>query len=408
MPTINGKRLLADLRYLRTMGARGNGVVRPSLSDIDLRSRHWLVARMTEAGLEARIDGVGNVMGCSRNGGSGVLIGSHTDTQPTGGWLDGALGVIYALEVARALAENERTQNLVVDVASWVDEEGTYLGMLGSQSFCGMLSEDAISQAKNHNGHPLSAALDEAGLSGVSQARMDAGRYVGYLEAHIEQGPFLESSGKRIGVVTGIVGMRDHEVRFSGQQNHAGTTPMNLRKDAGAALIRFAMRVETEFRKLAGERTVWTIGQVRFEPGARSIIPGEASMNLQFRDPEAARVDALAKQVEDLVQEMNGDGGVEVLLGLVDKSAAAVKMDENLQHHLAMAAQQHAPDAWMRMPSGAGHDAQILAQQIPAGMLFVPSIGGVSHDFAEDTSPEDIVLGCQVLADAVVSVLGSQ
>ncbi len=407
-PRIDAQRLLSDLTTLRTFGACGTGVVRRSLSPIDMESRHWLAGRMREAGLDARIDGVGNVIGRSRNPGPALLVGSHTDTQPTGGWLDGAMGVIYGLEVVRALGEASATRDLALDVASWVDEEGTYVGMLGSRSFCGSISGEAVERAVNADGRRLVDALREAGLAGVEPARLEPARYRGYLEAHIEQGPYLEAKGKRIGVVSTIIGMRDFDVRFSGAQNHAGTTPMSLRKDAGAALIEFAHRVQTDFADLASERTVWTIGRVGFAPGAPSIIPGRAEMVLQFRDPEEARLDALEAHAQALVAAANARGPVEVELTRRDNSAAPAAMDPTFQEHIARAAESHAPGPWIRMPSGAAHDAQEMARRMPAAMLFVPSIGGVSHDFAEDTEEADIALGCQVLASAAASILSEK
>lgn len=405
MPNINPERLLESLRTLRSFGACGTGVVRRSLSEVDIASRHWLVDRMGEAGLEAHIDGVGNVIGRSRNAGPALLIGSHTDTQPTGGWLDGALGVMYGIEVARAFAESQATRALALEVASWIDEEGTYVGMLGSRSFTEDLPSSVIEQALSREGQRLTDAFREAGLEGVAPVRVEPERYVGYLEAHIEQGPYLEAEEKRIGVVSAIIGMRDFHITFTGQQNHAGTTPMHLRKDAGAALLAFAHRLQTEFVKLAAERTVWTIGQVSFVPGAPSIIPGKAEMILQFRDPEEAILDELQACTNALIAEANAHGPVELEAKLRDNAAGAAAMHPPFQQSLERAAEAHAPGNWMRMTSGAAHDAQILSKRMPAGMLFVPSIGGISHDFAEDTRDDDIVLGCQVLATAAASIL---
>ena len=405
MPRINAERLLADLRALRRFGATGHGVVRTSLSEPDVAARAWLLGRMREAGLDAHIDGVGNVIGRSLNPGKALLMGSHTDTQPKGGWLDGAMGVIYALEIARALAEDRETRGLAVDVASWVDEEGSYTICLGSRSFCGQIGEETIGVARNAAGHGLKEALQAVGYDTAPRDRIDAGRYLGYFEAHIEQGGHLEATRNRIGVVTAIVGIRTFRVEFKGVQNHAGTTPMPIRKDAGLALIRLAYAVNEAFRKLAGERTVWTIGRVSFDPGAQSIIPGRAEMSLQFRDPELARLDAFEAAFRELVERANCEGPVEIAVTTMGAPIAPTPMDERLMAHVAAAAEAHAPGKWLRMPSGAGHDAMIIAKEIPSAMMFVPSIGGVSHDFAEDTAEDDIALGCQVAATAAASLL---
>lgn len=404
-PQIDPDRLLSDLRTLRSFGACGTGVVRQAFSDIDMAARRWLAGRMTEAGLETRIDGVGNVVGRSPNSGRALVMGSHTDTQPRGGWLDGALGVIYALEVARALAEDGASAHLPVDIGSWMDEEGSYLGCLGSASFTGTLSDEEIRAATNRNGRSVAEALEEAGLADVAPARLDPDRHRAYLEAHIEQGPVLEAEGKRIGVVTSIVGVRTFILTFSGQQNHAGTTPMALRRDAGDALIVLAARLREAMRALLAERTVFTIGRVALDPGADSIIPGRAEMSLQIRDADEAQLDRMAAAIRRLVAEANEAGPVEVDLAESANGLKGALMDEGLQDHLAAAAERHAPGGWMRMPSGAAHDAQIFARRLPAAMLFVPSIGGISHDFAEDTAEADIVLGCQVLTSAAAAVL---
>ena len=402
--TIDPARLLGDLKRLRAFGAYGTGVIRESLSPIDIESRHWLRGRMDEAGLDARIDGVGTVFGRSRNAGPALLIGSHTDTQPRGGWLDGAMGVIYGLEVARALAECSETSALAIDVASWIDEEGAFSGCLGSHSFCGELADD-VYESTNAAGQSLRQALQEAGLDGVEIERLEAGRYAGYAEAHIEQGPWLEHQSKRIGVVTGIVGSRNLKVTFEGQQNHAGTTPMALRRDAGHALVELAHSVYDTFAAHAGERSVWTIGQIELDPGVDSIVPGRAEMNLQFRDQDETILDRLEAHSHDLIAQANAHGRATVSVSEVGRRSVPAMMDEGLRGYIERAAEQHASGTWTLMPSAAVHDAQVLARHMPSSMLFVPSIGGISHAFEEDTSEDDIALGCQVMASAVAGML---
>ncbi len=405
MVEINAARLMADLRHLREFGAQGTGVVRPALSPVDLEARRWLVSRMTDAGLEATIDGVGTVFGRSRKSGPALIIGSHTDTQPTGGWLDGAMGVIYGLEIARALGEASETKDLAIDVASWIDEEGTFAGYLGSRSFCGEEVDDAIRTATNRTGERLEDVLRQAGLIDRPRARIEPGRHVAYLEPHIEQGGRLETAGKSLGVVTTIVGIRELRIIFTGQRNHAGTTPMAIRRDAGAALIAFAQELDRAFRTIADADTVWTIGRIELDPGSLSVVPGKAEMFLQFRDADAARLAAMEAKLGELVHAADLAGPVRVACVPFDAPSEPVSMDTGLQDHIAAAAEAVAPGHWMRLPSGAGHDAQVLADRLPCGMLFVPSIGGVSHDFSEDTAEEHIVLGCRVAACAAVNIL---
>lgn len=408
MARINGDRLLADLRRMRQFGATGPGVVRPALSPVDIEARHWLAARMDEAGLDAVIDGVGTVYGRSRRPGPTLLIGSHTDTQPTGGWLDGVYGVICGLEIARALAADPATQDLAVDVASWMDEEGTYAGYLGSRSFVGEPVEDLLLTSSNAAGESLAAALTRAGFAGRPRVTFDPSRHVAYLEPHIEQGGRLETAAKAIGIVTTIVGIREMRVTFTGQRNHAGTTPMAIRRDAGAALVSFVPQLDAAFRALADADTVWTNGKITLEPGSLSVIPGQAELLLQFRDGDAARLQAMEQALTDLVHTMDAQGPVRVGLSAYDLPAEPVAMDSGLQRHIAAVAEMLAPGQWMAMPSGAGHDAQVIAQIMPASMLFVPSIGGISHDFTEDTGDDHIVLGCAVAAEAAIAILRSR
>jgi N-carbamoyl-L-amino-acid hydrolase len=405
MPRIDPDRLLSDLRALRAIGAQGRGVVRPAFSATDMEARRWLKARYEEAGLDATIDGVGNVLGRSRSAGKALLIGSHSDTQPTGGWLDGALGVVYGLEVVRALAADAATRALPVDAVSFEDEEARFVGCLGSRSLIGALTPEMEDGAADSRGTALAEALREAGLAGVPRLRLDPDRYAGFIEPHIEQGPHLEDAGRRIGVVTGIVGLRGIRFVFRGQQNHAGTTMMARRRDASTALYELAFRINQEFPKVAGQRSVWTMGRVRVEPNATSIVPGYAELDLQVRDPEEAPLDAFEEVVARLVAEMNARGGVTIEAIRARAPIRPSRMDPRLQSHVEAAAERHARGLWQRMPSGAFHDAGIVSERLPSAMLFIPSIGGISHDFAEDSRDEDIVLGCQVVADAAASIL---
>jgi beta-ureidopropionase / N-carbamoyl-L-amino-acid hydrolase len=334
-----------------------------------------------------------------------LLIGSHSDTQPTGGWLDGALGVIYGLEVVRALAADGATRELPVDAVSFQDEEARFVGCLGSRSLTGTLTPRMEQAAVDDRGIRLTDALLDAGLAGVPRLRLARERYAGFIEAHIEQGPHLEDTGRRIGVVTGIVGLRGIRFVFRGQQNHAGTTLMARRRDATTALYELAHRINLEFPKAAAERTVWTMGRVRIEPNATSIVPGYAELDLQFRDPSEAPLDAFEAIVARLVADINARGGVTVEAVAARTPIAPTRMDSGLLAHIEAAAERHAPGMWQRMPSGAFHDAGIVSACIPSAMLFIPSIGGISHDFAENSSDADIVLGCQVLADAAASIL---
>ena len=206
-------------------------------------------------------------------------------------------------------------------------------------------------------------------------------------------------------MVTGIVGVRGIRFVFRGQQNHAGTTMMASRRDAATALYELAYRINQEFPRVAGARSVWTMGRLRIEPNATSIVPGYADLDLQFRDPSEAPLEAFEAIVARLVAEMNARGGVRIEASPGRVPIPPTRMDVGLRAHIESAAERHAPGKWQRMPSGAFHDAGIISASLPSAMLFIPSIGGISHDFAEDSRDEDIVLGCQVLADAAAAIL---
>ncbi len=404
--SIDGQRLLDDLRVLRGFGATGTGVVRPTFSDADMAARHWLREQMEAAGLDATIDGVGNVVGRSPNPAPALLIGSHSDTQPTGGWLDGAMGVMYAIEIARSLRDDPDTNGMAIDTVAWSDEEGTYTSCLGSSSFVGALTDADLLDA-NAEGETVAAAIERVGLASTPRSRLDPGRQIGYLEAHIEQGPHLEDAGLQIGVVTSIVGIRAVRIRFVGEQNHAGTTPMARRRDAGAAMFRFGAELHERMAAVAGPTSVWTVGDAHLVPGAPSIVPGAAEMVLQYRDPDEATLDAMRAAVSELVAETNDSGPVDVDATAGRSPIAPTQMDPELRRHLAEAAERTVPGSWTEMPSAAGHDPMVLSGHLPCGMLFVPSIGGISHDFAENSADDDIVTGCQVLADATAAILSA-
>jgi N-carbamoyl-L-amino-acid hydrolase len=404
MPKTDGARVVADLRRLAEFGRYKTGVHRPTYSPQDTASRQWLAEKFAEAGLDPAIDGIGNVFGRNKRASRVLLVGSHSETQPRGGWLDGALGVIYALEAARALAGDRSLDGLGVEPVAWADEEGHYGNMLGSRSFTGTLGDDEIAGAANRDGKKLSEALKEAGYAGRPRIQVEPGRHIGYFEAHIEQGGTLEATGRRIGVVEAIIGNWNYWVTVTGEQNHAGTTEMHRRKDAAAVLVRLAARIHDRFAEIAGPRTVWTIGRILIDPNAPSIVPGRAEMQVQFRDTDTAILARFERELHELVAASDRAGPCAVAIAPISRSEPA-QMDAGFQRAIEQAAERHAPGLHMRMPSGAGHDAQIMARRMRSAMLFVPSIRGVSHHWSEDTSDEDIMLGAKVFADAAAAIL---
>ncbi len=389
--TIDTSRFLADLHKLRSFGASGvgKGVVRPAFSDADIAARKWLAERMAQAGLTPHFDPVGNLFGLAA--GQSLLLGSHSDSQPEGGWLDGALGVIAALEVARS-------SDRPISVVSFQDEEGRFGTLTGSTIWSGGLPLDQADLLSDDAGTALGSA--RALMQDVAQGFVDPGRFTGFVEMHIEQGPTLDESREQIGIVTEIVGIRDRTITLTGQQNHAGTTPMHLRRDAFQALSLFNTRLNDRLRNVVTPQTVWTIGRVDLHPNASSIVPGRVQFSMQWRDGDADRLKRMEDIIQATVEEVAHEQGMTLELGHLF-AIEPVAMDPVLRRALEGAAQVIAPDKWRRMPSGALHDASNVSRLMPAAMVFVPSINGISHDFAEDTSENDLIAGLMVLEHAV-------
>ena len=330
MPRIDGERVVADLKRLAEFGRYKTGVHRPTYSPEDVASRAWLADQFAASGLDPVIDGIGNVIGRNPRAPRRLLVGSHSETQPHGGWLDGALGVIYGLELARAFAADDSPAGLGIEAVAWADEEGHYGNMLGSRSFTDGLSDAEIEAATSREGKPLRQALAEAGYAGRARELLDPSRYIGYLEAHIEQGNTLESSGKRIGIVEAIIGSWNYWVTITGEQNHAGTTQMSRRKDAGATMVRLASYIHARFAEIAGLRTVWTIGRMLLDPNAPSIVPGRAEMQVQFRDTAPSILAHFEENLRQLVAEAERAGPCAVAIEPMSKSLPAA-MDPGFQ-----------------------------------------------------------------------------
>jgi len=401
----DGARVLADLNALRGIGAYKTGVHKPTFSEPHMRSLQWLAQQLPGAGLSPTIDGIGNVLGTSTKPGPKLLAGSHLESQNFAGWLDGPLGVVYALEAARVINPDPDV-NGAVEVAAWCDEEGHFGHFLGSRSYVGGVTEADIDAARDRTGgRTMREALRDVGLAGRARVSAEPGRHIGYIEAHIEQGRTLESGDLRIGVVTSIVGIWQYRITFSGEQNHAGTTRMDVRRDAGLALTRFCVDIDDRFPLACGPRTVWTTGRITLDPGAPSIIPGTAEMLFQMRDDDARVIDRLEDLLRSMAAEVNAQGRCSVAVERLRTGSPAM-MDATFQHAIEAASAAFADGRSVRMPSGAGHDAQVLATIMPAGMMFVPSIGGISHHWSENTDDADIVTGAQVFVEACRRLLG--
>jgi N-carbamoyl-L-amino-acid hydrolase len=396
--SIDPARLLEDLRALRSIGACGTGVVRPAFSDTDVAARRWLSERMKDAGLTPVFDPVGNLFGLPEGGEKCLLLGSHSDTQPEGGWLDGAYGVIAALEVARAAAQ---AGGPPIAVVSFQDEEGQFGALTGSQIWSGSLSLAEADRLTDTSGRTFAEARRSMSDLCASQF-VDAERFIGFIEAHIEQGPVLDRQNEAIGVVDAIVGIRSERYRLRGEQNHAGTTPMAMRRDAFQGLVAFTHEMNQVLDGIVTPATVWTIGHVQLHPNATSIVPGQVDFMVQWRDADEARLDKMTAAIRDAAERVARSRGLE----LERSSYSAIPpttIDAQLRSRIEAASESLAAGQWRRMVSGALHDAACVSRLMPVAMLFVPSIGGISHSFAEDTAEEHLVLGAEVLAASALS-----
>jgi N-carbamoyl-L-amino-acid hydrolase len=405
---IDSSSLRRDFESLQRIGATADGgVSRPTFSDGHLAARRWFLERAQAAGLATRVDAAGNhsaVLVSHRRDAPTLLLGSHLDSVPHGGGFDGALGVVAALHVLLAVQQAGADVPFALEAIDFTDEEGTLLGLLGSQALCGSLRKDALENPRGGR-EALLKGLAHAGLTedGLFAARRDPRSLAGYLELHIEQGPTLEQDRTDIGVVTTIVGSRSFRIALRGAGGHAGTTPMDARRDAGVAAARIILAV----RNLAREEfpgCVVTVGDVRFEPGAFNVIPKAATLALEFRSQDAAVLVAMERALLARIHAEAQSEGVDVEVTPVARWQPS-RLDPGVSDAIERAARALGLST-KRLPSGAGHDAQELTAITPSGLIFVPSVGGISHDPREFTRWEDVVNGASVLLGTVLELAG--
>ena len=408
-PCINLDRLTEDIFTLARIGRseEDNGLYRMAYTEADMEARRWLKQRIEEAGLKAWTDGAANVFG--RLEGKDpeapvLLIGSHTDTVPAGGPLDGALGVLVGLEVLRVLKEQGLQPERSIEVVSFSDEEGRFGGMLGSQAFTGDLTFQDLLEKTDPEGVPLQEHMRHVGLNprGLLSARRDSDEIHSYLELHIEQGPVLESLQKPIGIVDGIIGLFKSVINIKGKANHAGTTPMKMRRDAFQGLSAFGDEIPRVLAEDGSDVSRATIGKVELKPNFPHTIPGEAEFTLVVRDPSSEVMGNLENAFRKVLAATTRLRDLEFSyerISWIDPSVS----DENLMKTLEEQAQKlNYP--YEVMSSGAGHDAQFMARVAPTAMVFVPSIGSVSHSPAEWTDLQDIEKGANLMLHSAVAI----
>jgi beta-ureidopropionase / N-carbamoyl-L-amino-acid hydrolase len=402
-PKVNGERLNRHLTEISRFGANPQGgVTRLAYGDADKQAREYVLNLMREARLQPSIDLAGNIIG--RRAGSDasakpLLFGSHVDSVPEGGNYDGNVGSLAAIEVAQTLAEQNLTTRHPLEVVVWANEEG---GLYGSRAVSGQLLSAELG-TMSRSGKSIADGI--AFLGGdpkrLDEVRRKKGDIAGYLELHIEQGGTLEREKLDIGVVEGIVGIKQWEVTIGGFANHAGTTPMNERHDALLAAAKFVELVNRIVTSVPG-RQVGTVGRLQAYPGAPNVIPGMVICSLELRDLDAAKIDTLYERIAAEAKQIARDSGTTFVYKDLHVNVPAPS-DPRVRALITTTAKELGLTS-KAMPSGAGHDAQSMAQLGPMGMIFIPSIGGISHSPKEYSRPEDIVNGANVLVGVLLKL----
>lgn len=410
---VNKSRLLHDLNAVSRIGIGDHGgVTRLVFSIQELRSRQFLIHQMRQIGLRIHVDRIGNIFGRLDDNNTrapALLVGSHLDTVLHGGKFDGTMGVIAALEAARTLKEQKMVLQSPVEVVCFVGEESSRFGYstLGSSLVAGEVHAKDLTHAADAQGTKLEDILASLGIyrNNLRSLRRDPSTLKAYLELHIEQGPILEAKKKPIGIVTSIAAPTRFKVILTGQADHSGTTPMEMRRDALVAAAEVTVAVEKICRRYSNMekgRVVGTVGAIKIEPGVINAIPGKAELSVDIRSITADAKKRVVQLVQARIHKIAQQRKIRVeILPLRDE--APVPLDQGLIRLLKKCCEAR-NISYEIMPSGAGHDAMQMAKVTPAGMLFIPSRRGISHSPLEWSEPEDICMGAQLLLDSVIRV----
>ena len=403
--TINGTRLLARIAELAQIGAieGTQGCSRLAFTDSDREGRDLVVTWMTDLGLTVTVDAVGNVVASTGDAGAAgaVMAGSHIDTVGTGGRFDGNLGVLAGLEVIEATLAANVDLKRPLAVAFFSNEEGSRYppDMMGSLAYVGGMSVESVLEVEGADGTIVGEELERIGYRGAAPCPGAVPH--AFVELHIEQGPVLDNEAVQIGVVEGVQGISWTEFKFIGQSNHAGTTPMSLRRDPMAVAAEVAVAARAIATDLGGAQ-VATVGSLNLHPNLVNVVPAHATMTVDLRNTDETLLRQAEQQLMDSVQQIADREDINV----ESRSLARfepVEFDKRVVDAIEALAQQKGLST-RRMPSGAGHDAQMIARVCPTGMIFVPSLDGISHNPAEHTDDEDLVAGAQLLADAMLAL----
>ncbi len=400
-PPIDADRVIADLRELAHRTSDDVGAQRLCWGDGWRTARDFLRELLGEIGLATDVDEAGNAWAYLSGAREPLLaVGSHLDSVPNGGWLDGALGVMAAVGVLRAWAEADERPPRTLALVDWADEEGARFGrsLFGSSAAAGTFDPAELADARGADGRGAQEVLAENGveLEGVVESRSRLERLGAYLELHIEQGPVLEAEGIKAAAVSGCVGVERVRFLIRGRVSHAGTTPMEARHDAGLAAAAAALRVEAI---ASGEGGVGTVGELSFEPGIPTAVPGRASMVVDLRHPDAEALARMLAAVREAVADSGGERGCEVSEEPVWR-IDPIAFDPDLVASARQACELVTGTGY-ELPSGALHDAASMAPHLPAAMVFSPSIAGVSHAPEEDTAERDLIAGIKAFGALV-------
>lgn len=402
---INGERLWDSLMELAEIGATARGCRRLALTDLDRQGRDLVISWAKAAGLSVTIDKIGNVF-MRREGRNPqllpVMAGSHIDTQPTGGKYDGNYGVLAALEVIRTLNDLDIVTEAPLEVVFWTNEEGSRFVpvMMGSGVFAGVFPLEQIYAVQDSEGKTVGSELENIGYIGE---QTPGDHPVGaYFEAHIEQGPILEDEEKIIGVVQGVLGIRWYDCKVTGQESHAGPTPMSLRKDALQTATRIMQQVITIAGKTPEGRG--TVGSVQVYPNSRNVVPGEVTFSVDLRNISDELVAEMDTDLKTFISDLSRQSGMEIELTEVSHYPAA-PFDAECQAAIAGAADKLGYPS-REIVSGAGHDAVYMSYLVPTGMIFIPCKDGISHNEAEYAAPEHVTAGANVLLQVMLQYAG--
>lgn len=409
--TIDFQRLKDDIESLSQVGrVDNNGIFRMAFSEGDMAGRKWFKDKLQKTGLEVYEDGAANIYGRLNWDGvtPSVATGSHLDTVPGAGHLDGALGVIVGLECLRRIKEENLALALPLEVIAFSDEEGRFGGMLGSQAIAGRLTPETILNAEDLDGIKLVEAMKAHGYDAMQalHARRNPGTFHSFIELHIEQGPILDQMGFSVGIVDAIAGLFKWEVSLIGTPNHAGTTPMHMRNDAFQALAEFSSQIQRILDENGSERSVATIGRVAISPGAANVIPGRVDFSLEVRDTEQRVLDELKNAFRRALSAVARRRDVMFEFAVLSE-IHPVKCDVSLISDLKSVSDALKTPS-LQMASGAAHDTQFIASITRAAMIFVPSKEGRSHSMAEWTDMEHIEKGANVLLNTLIGLAGER